>query len=177
VLGLLIVVGVVLAAPAAGYPVVGLGATKHVTSPRIQRLIPTNGVVLAYPYPYFPNDQAMLWQAMAGLRYKMVGGYAVREGVNAGTKSPAPVAQGVIRCLLMAGPVHARPARCRDRTIAESRPNLIGFVRRYHISDILVDVGPHDHQLLMLLRSIYPDTARKGHVHVWFTGIRPGAGA
>ena len=177
VLGLLIVFGVVLAAPSAGYPVARLGATKHVTSPRIQRLIPTNGVVLAYPYPFFPDDQAMLWQAMAGLRYKMVGGYAVREGVTAGTKSPAPVAQGFIRCLLMAGPIHARPVRCRDRTVTESRPHLIGFVKRYHISDILVDVGPHDQQLTMLLNSIYSDTTRKGHVHVWFTGLRPRAGA
>lgn len=31
--------------------------------------------VLTYPYPDFPYDQAMLWQAIAGLRFNLVGGY------------------------------------------------------------------------------------------------------
>ena len=48
------------------------------------RVIPVGSVVLAYPYPRAginsfdltdPVDQAMLDQAAAGLRYKLVGGY------------------------------------------------------------------------------------------------------
>jgi hypothetical protein len=39
------------------------------------KLIPLNSKVLFYPYPLFPNDQAMLWQANNGMRFKLLGGY------------------------------------------------------------------------------------------------------
>jgi hypothetical protein len=37
--------------------------------------VPTSGAVLAYPYPVSPYDQAMLWQAVAGLNFRLFGGY------------------------------------------------------------------------------------------------------
>lgn len=33
-------------------------------------------VLLAYPFPNGPNDEAMLWQALDGYSYRIVGGYA-----------------------------------------------------------------------------------------------------
>jgi hypothetical protein len=38
--------------------------------------IPPGGVVLTYPYPRWPTVQPMVWQAMDGMRYAIVGGYA-----------------------------------------------------------------------------------------------------
>jgi hypothetical protein len=37
--------------------------------------IAANSIVLAYPYPVFPQEQAMLWQATSGFRFKLLGGY------------------------------------------------------------------------------------------------------
>ena len=41
-------------------------------------VIPTGSVVLVSPFPQGSAPQAMLWQAEAGMRFRMVGGYAYR---------------------------------------------------------------------------------------------------
>jgi hypothetical protein len=46
--------------------------------------VPTGGAVLAYPYPVSPYDQAMLWQAVAGLNFRLFGGY-IYTSTPAGT--------------------------------------------------------------------------------------------
>jgi hypothetical protein len=46
--------------------------------------IPINSVVLTYPYVQFPDDQAMMWQATSGMRFKTVGTYALSRGANGG---------------------------------------------------------------------------------------------
>ena len=40
-------------------------------------IIPANAVVLAYPYPTSFDDDAMLWQALDAMRFRLLGGYAL----------------------------------------------------------------------------------------------------
>jgi hypothetical protein len=42
--------------------------------------IPPGTVVLTYPYTVFPRTEAMYWQATDGMRFRIVGGYAVYQG-------------------------------------------------------------------------------------------------
>lgn len=53
--------------------------------------IPSGTTVLAYPYPTPANDEAMLWQALANMRYKLIGGYALVV-TSGGGPSAAPSA-------------------------------------------------------------------------------------
>jgi len=53
--------------------------------------IPVGAVVLVYPLASFADDRAMVWQAAAGLRFRMPGGYAVFAGPGGhATFSSAP---------------------------------------------------------------------------------------
>jgi hypothetical protein len=42
--------------------------------------IPSGSVILTYPFPSDPNDQAMLWEAVGAMRFREVGGYALIRG-------------------------------------------------------------------------------------------------
>jgi hypothetical protein len=53
------------------------------------RTIPEGSVVLSYPYPLFPSDQAMLWQANNGMRFKLLGSY-IQNLSPQGTESQFP---------------------------------------------------------------------------------------
>jgi hypothetical protein len=44
--------------------------------------IPVGTVVLTYPFPVFPENQAMSWQAASDMRFKLVGGYALFRAAN-----------------------------------------------------------------------------------------------
>jgi hypothetical protein len=57
----------------------------------LRRLVPTGSTVLAYPYPTAANDQAMQWQALLGMRFGLVGGYALNPSPM-GLVSPNPPA-------------------------------------------------------------------------------------
>ena len=44
--------------------------------------IPSGSVVLAYPFPYYPFNQAMTWQSVSRMRFKEMGTYALVPGPN-----------------------------------------------------------------------------------------------
>jgi hypothetical protein len=46
--------------------------------------IPSGSVILTYPFPFSPDDQAMLWDAVGGMRFREVGGYALLRGPHGG---------------------------------------------------------------------------------------------
>ena len=79
----------VLIAPVSTYPVAGLGGGQVFSEAAVVRQIRSGSVLLAYPYPVFPEDQAMLWQALSNLRFSLIGGYVVRPLPN-GTGTEVP---------------------------------------------------------------------------------------
>jgi hypothetical protein len=48
----------------------------YFTSAQVNR-IPRDSVALTYPVPRFPSSEPMQWQALAGYRYRSVGGYLI----------------------------------------------------------------------------------------------------
>jgi hypothetical protein len=74
--GILTIATVVTLLPAwpyKSYPV-SINTSERAASLRI---IPTGSVVVTYPYPTTFYDAPMLWQALDGMRFKLVGGYAL----------------------------------------------------------------------------------------------------
>jgi len=57
--------------------------------PKLLSLIPAGAVVLAYPYPTSFDDDAMLWQALDSMRFRLLGGYALVRAPD-GTSSVFP---------------------------------------------------------------------------------------
>ena len=72
--------------------------------------IPAGDVVLTYPYATPSTDAPMLWQALDSMRFKLIGGYALRRGPDAtatllpSALKPADV-EGMLANALAVGPV------------------------------------------------------------------------
>jgi hypothetical protein len=49
--------------------------------------IPEGQPVLMFPYPYRYNTNPQLWQSMAGMRFRLIGGYGIFPGTNTSTDS------------------------------------------------------------------------------------------
>ena len=55
------------------------------TSDEVER-VPEGSLALTYPVPRYPDSAPMAWQALAGFRYRSVGGYVITpDGDGAGT--------------------------------------------------------------------------------------------
>ena len=68
--------------PAWPYPAQGpVGVPRYFTTSAVDAIRP-GSVALVYPVPVNTNASAMLWQAEASMRFKMVGGYFVVPGPN-----------------------------------------------------------------------------------------------
>jgi hypothetical protein len=55
----------------------------------LAKQVPRGSVVLTYPFPYYPYNESMMWQAVAGMRFKEVGTYALIPNAK-GTATPLP---------------------------------------------------------------------------------------
>jgi hypothetical protein len=72
-------IGLIPLIPAWPYSYSPTGVPAFFTS-SAARAIPTNSVVVTYPFPRFPFIQPMFWQAVDGFRYKLPGGFIVTPG-------------------------------------------------------------------------------------------------
>lgn len=70
------------------YHEVPAGTPSFFTSSDVDA-IPAGSVALIYPYPWTPDNEAQLWQAAAGLRFKITGGEAIVPGPG-GKSMPTP---------------------------------------------------------------------------------------
>jgi hypothetical protein len=133
--------------------------------------IPTNSTVLTYPYDIAPNNQAMLWQSLSGMAFRIVGGEATTPGVGGKATSaqyalsPTEV-QNLFR-VGMFGSASSVSAPPLDR-LGISRVRK--FLARWHIRTIIIDpIGINPklvvHYLTVALRR--PPRA-SGGVFVWY---------
>ncbi|MGH9129540.1 MAG: hypothetical protein ACRDY2_11405 [Acidimicrobiales bacterium] len=120
------------------------------------RAIQPGAVVLTYPYPVGePTDSPLLWQAVAGLRFRLIGGYALVARPGAPTAmAPSKLAPASVVALFKRAerrtraPSHgAHPPSPAGHPVAPTSVNaamehqLRTFLWRYGAADLLVD--PH----------------------------------
>jgi hypothetical protein len=86
VIGVLAVVTLIPAWPYGSAP---SNVPHFFLSNQVER-IPRNSVVLTYPFPNYPMNQALTWQSVSGMRFKEVGTYAFVRGPNGKAITSAP---------------------------------------------------------------------------------------
>jgi len=165
---LTVVAGLGFVLPVSGYPAADTGVARYFFDGRIDRLVPRNAVVLSYPYPVTPETGAMIWAADDHLRFSILGGYALRPYRDPEWNKLPPLLapRPVLDELLSAWPAHL--PGWRRTTPALARRDLPRFVRRWHITDILVQrAGRRPELIARLVRAVYGRPVRLPGLLVW----------
>lgn len=107
--------------------------------PNTLKAIPAGSVVLSYPYPITPWSGPMLWQAEDGIRFRIIGGYAVfRTPAGVGNTGPPLLAPSDVEEFLLASQEGAASyfpqpsAKNPDR-----EEDLCIFLRRYSVHAVV----------------------------------------
>ena len=139
------------------------------TSPAV-RSIPPGSVVLDYPYPVDGSVQGLAGQAVAGMRYKVIGGYAFVPGKD-GSSSWLP-AGSIFQPLwqLFVASFHGGAAL---RTIPPLDPATTTWIRdvlgKEHVSTVIVEpVGADPHRVVRYLTAALGPPQSTGGVTAWF---------
>jgi hypothetical protein len=172
----LAVAGLILVAPDGRIQDDPTGASKPFLAHRIQAQIPSDGLVLTYPYPTFPYDAPMLWQAEDNLRFKLVGGYAKFPGTPVAYLTPPLLQPTAIPCFLSQAEF---PAPDWHSTILGGCPlaqiNLTpwllrDFVNNNHVSAIVLQrAGADPERVIQLVTATYGQPAESGLFLAWRT--------
>ena len=143
--------------------------------------IPPGSVVLAYPYPdilsttywtlFLPNHDVMLDQAVAGMRFKLLGGYGWFPSPSGqfGTTNPTVPEPQSVQSLF---DVASTGGTATQRAFIE-RSNVTGdirvFLRKYHVQTIIVlPFEGHPATVISHLTSAIGPPVESGGVTVWF---------
>jgi hypothetical protein len=121
-------------------PTAPTGVPPYFTSSAVERIHPGT-VALTYPYGAPLHAQPMVWQAVAGMRFSLIGGYALvpdKDGVP--TLFPSLLAPPAVEQFLLEQdggvPFYFAPAITDD---AELVTEVRQFLVRYHVGVVLVD--------------------------------------
>lgn len=142
--GLLLAGALVLAplVPALPYASGATGVPGYFTSKSVDQL-PPGTVALAYPYPQFPVDVAMLWQAESGFRFRLVGGYAYRRAADGrAALVPKVMPPALVQAVWADAYSGAGSGGLPPGTSLEAAAQALReFCRRYHVGVLLLGSG------------------------------------
>jgi hypothetical protein len=171
-LGIVVLSGLVVAPllPAAAESSAGVGLPSYFSSPSVRSIAP-GAVVLAYPYPANPDDQAMLWQVASGFRFALIGGYVLTPftpgNVDAGGFDPPVLPPRTIQAVFEQA---AAGAPSDPIPVAPwSKDRLRAFLRAYHVDDVVVgEIGAHPGWITSFLAgALHERPTREGGVTVF----------
>ncbi len=161
--------------PRLPYPTTATGIPAYFTNDarRGADRIPAGSVVLAYPYPYNPDNQAMLWQAVSQIRFRIIGGYSigpVSRGSSKGTLAPATLEPVSMAGLFNAGLHGSQGGAALPPLDAATLAQLREFCLRYQVSSIVVDpVGVRPEAVVKYLSTaLGHPPVRYGGVYAWY---------
>ncbi len=152
-IGLLLAVAYI---PHQAFATTNVTLKKWFDSPEGRGVVPNGSVVLTYPYPQNIVNVPMLDQAVAGMRYRLVGGQVTVPGADGSGQSVQPrepravfdlFARGYLSPDLLSlynvrvGPVLPRGS---EMTLA-----LRTFVRVNHVHTIVLEYSGHDPNLVV----------------------------
>ncbi len=98
-LGIVAGIAVLSLVPAIPFPSKGLPWPRELTR-SVRRVVPPGDVILAYPYPTPLRPQALTWVALAGMDYRLLGGYANIDFDHSGHRWPPLLAPPYVQELL-----------------------------------------------------------------------------
>jgi hypothetical protein len=161
--------GVALTLPTVSFPAAGTGIAGDFAAGRLERAIPAGSVVLSYPFPAYPVDAAMLWQAESGMRFSLVGGYGVRPAGRHGfSNEPPPLRSVAVQRLITDAWADATTAAALRTSLDPASDALPGLVRHDDVSALLVELTGRDPgRVVDLFRSDYGPPQRFGAIDLW----------
>ena len=155
-----VLVAVVTILPAAMPPGRSARVPTFFTS-RAVEMLPRDVPVLMLPYPTAGNAAPMLWQASAGMQFRMLGGYALHPGLDGrSTDQPHPDAVATAFLAAEQGQQLTAPQTAAARAL----------LRRHHVHTALLDMGaPQAENLRRAVTSTlgFGPTRAVGGVLVW----------
>ena len=150
---------------------------SHFFTSAMVHVIPEGSVVLAYPYPRASTnafattdlvDQAMLDQAAAGMRYKLVGGYGWWPHTPwASATAPAlkPTSVESLFDVAFYGSLPDQDSLLSTNNLAS---DIRQFVRRHHIDTVIVPpIGKYPDLVIHQVTAAIGLPRRLGGVDVW----------
>jgi hypothetical protein len=104
------------------------------------RGVPAGSVLLAFPYPKTPYNAPMVWAAVDGMAFRLVGGYAIVKGADGNGVMTAPLldppaVQEYLVTLENGGVPLFYPGPPGGRA---TPAQLCTFLTRYHVADVLL---------------------------------------
>jgi hypothetical protein len=155
--------------PRAPYPMVPTDTPSLFTSPAVDR-IPAGSVVLTYPYPVDPVLQGMLDQSVAGMRFKITGGYGFIPGPDGTsifgprTLEP-PQLQELFYAAYAGGPTEAAELP----PYPSSLPAIRSYLTTYGISTVVLHrAGADPGVVVRYLTPLLGAPTHVGGVTEWF---------
>jgi hypothetical protein len=172
IVGALVAASALSLMPRWPFPSGPAAVPSYFTSDAVRR-IPEGDVVLISPYPSVAQAQPQMWQSVAGMRFKIIGGYALSRGAGgSSTVFPAVLQPERVQRFLWARA--SRGAPYPDGPVPEADARLACdlrlFLKRYDVGTILVSrVGANPDAVAMLYtQALGKPSAKEGGVTAWY---------
>lgn len=130
-------------------------------------VVPQGAVALTFPFDLRPHNDAMVWQAVSGMRFRILGGDVyVRRPAGVAPWQAKPPGGPVMSALLLAGTKRGgKPPPGNEKTLAAIRQ----LCTRYRVEVILVDpTAPEGRAVAALFgRALGAQPLVEGKLNVW----------
>ena len=125
-----VLAGAALVALLPNWPYVSVPVNLHKgQQPAALAVIPNGAVTLTYPYATSFADQAMLWQALDDMRFKMLGSYALLRGPKGGaTVAPGNLQPSLVQAMFI-NSVTSTPDPAFPEAVATSREIIAKHIK------------------------------------------------
>jgi len=154
------------------YATAPTGVPAYFTSSAVDH-IPAGGVVLVSPYPSVEEVQPMLWQAMAGMRFQIVGGYSLfASPTGAAMDFPDVLQPAAVERFLFSEVTGGPPYPTGP--VPSYGPDLIGqtrvFLQSNHVGTVLwTPIGTYPAVVRQLFVAVLgPPSQVSGGVAAWY---------
>lgn len=135
------------------------------------RRIEAGSVVLTYPYASSTRPNGMLWQALADMRFKLIGGYALTRAATGGsTYSALPPTDQEVAATLIADATGKSLTTILPGAKAATPEQLRRFLYHYDVGAVIFQsVGSHPARAFSLIESAIGSPVARGGVYVWYS--------
>jgi hypothetical protein len=168
----LAIVSVLALIPSWPYPNGAAGIPAYFASAAVQR-IPAGSVVLLSPYPSVAEVQPQLWQAIARMRFRILGGYGIYTAPGgASDPYPAVLQPSDVETYLWTNATDGPPYP--DSVLPADNARLVAdlrtFLKRYDVGAIVdTPYATYPQNIFDLFRNaLGPPTAMSGSVAIWY---------
>jgi hypothetical protein len=152
-----LLVALVPLTPALPYSAFSAEVPAYFTGAGVER-VPAGSVAMVFPYADASHSNAMLWQAMADMRFAMPSGYAFVPESAPAFLNPPPSASYDLNLAILGG---------ADPTTLDTA-GVLRDIRRWNVQQVMVGPMPNEAAMVAVLtRAIGSPPTRTGDVFVW----------